>query len=35
MIVVDPEDTKRVVGTLTRQDILRVLEHLDERHHEF
>ena len=35
MIVVDPEDQRRVVGTITRYDILNIMEHLDERHHEY
>jgi len=35
MIVVDPEDTRKVVGTITRYDILKIMEHLDERHHEY
>jgi len=35
MCVVDPEDRRRVVGTITRYDILKIMEHLDERHHEY
>ncbi|MFP4169426.1 MAG: chloride channel protein [Methanomassiliicoccales archaeon] len=35
MVVVDPEDPRRVVGIITRFDILNALEHLDERHHEY
>lgn len=35
MLVVDPKDRKKVVGILTRFDILRVLEHMDEHHHEY
>lgn len=35
MIVVDPENYKRVVGVITRMDLLTALEKLDERHHEF
>jgi CIC family chloride channel protein len=35
MIVVDPIEGRRVVGILTRLDLLMALEKLDERHHEF
>ncbi len=35
MIVVDPSEPTRVVGIITRADISRILEQLDERHHEF
>lgn len=35
MVVVDPSEQTKVAGIITRADISRTLEHLDERHHEF
>jgi CIC family chloride channel protein len=35
MIVVSPWDNKKIVGIITRRDLMDTLERLDERHHEF